>query len=182
MCVALHFSLLSLSTFLFFSYLISLILFFLNKFPPPSPAPAPSTLYPYTAQPLNGGRACPNPDTETCCIVDCISTWNAWSACDQSTSKKTRSALVTRPASGGGIACPANEEQTCVPPPLEPASCSTISDPSTFCAAFNFALIESASYTTCSSSRCTITSDAATCCKPKLNAAKCDSISDPTGK
>ena len=58
------------------------------------------------AQPVNGGKACPTrQEHETCCIVNCVSTWNAWSACDQSTSKKTRSALVTKPASGGGIAC-----------------------------------------------------------------------------
>ena len=34
--------------------------------------------------------------------------------------------------------------------------------------------------TSCSSSRCTIFSDAATCCKPIATAAKCNSISDTT--
>ena len=85
-------------------------------------------------QSRNGGKACPTrQEHETCCIVDCVYSWNAWSACDQQTSKKIRSAAVTRPASGGGSACPVDEEQTCVPPPLEPAACSTISDPLAFC-------------------------------------------------
>ena len=127
----------------------------------------------------NGGKACPtkSQEHEVCCVVNCVSTWNAWSACDQTTSKKIRTAAVTRPASGGGTACPADEEQTCVPPPLEPADCSTIKDPNSFCANYgNGDLIESASVTSCASSQCTMFSDAARCCQPIANAAKCNSI------
>ena len=62
--------------------------------------------------PVNGGTPCPAPVFETCPVVDCESHYDAWSTCN-SKGKETRLVIIDRENSGGGAACPANQERLC---------------------------------------------------------------------
>lgn len=64
------------------------------------------------ADPVNGGTPCPPPVIETCPVVDCESHYDAWSPCN-SKGKETRLVIIDRENSGGGAACPANQERLC---------------------------------------------------------------------
>ena len=62
-----------------------------------------------------------------------------------------------------------------------PAKCSSITNPSLFCANYgNSGLISAAASTDCADDPCTQQSDGRTCCQPSANAAKCDTIINPS--
>ncbi|NDC96380.1 hypothetical protein EB077_13825, partial [bacterium] len=82
--------------------------------------------YSITTPSDNGGKACPNPttETETCtkdCSVNCIGLWENWSNCNavcinnnsSASGNRTRTFTITTPSANGGIACPTTETKTC---------------------------------------------------------------------
>lgn len=75
-----------------------------------------------TAQPSNGGNACPVSQTQPCntqpCSEDCVYTWGDWSTCDKTCNgTQTRQPIITTPATpgGDGKACPSPQTQLCNP-------------------------------------------------------------------
>ena len=76
-----------------------------------------------TTPPLNGGKACPSPSTQTisCRVkdcppeaVNCEGTWSAWSDCSEQCGEgtQTRSWNTTTQPKHGGQACPSPEEES----------------------------------------------------------------------
>eukprot|EP01125_Pyxidicula_operculata_P004565 TRINITY_DN1717_c0_g4_i2.p1 TRINITY_DN1717_c0_g4~~TRINITY_DN1717_c0_g4_i2.p1 ORF type:complete len:1852 (-),score=391.75 TRINITY_DN1717_c0_g4_i2:144-5249(-) len=73
----------------------------------------------------NGGISCPAPESEPCntgeCTTaykDCVYTWGSWGSCSQFCGNGVQYRLpeITTPASGGGIACPGPDQQSCSSP------------------------------------------------------------------
>jgi hypothetical protein len=67
-----------------------------------------------------GGKACESEqEPQNCnlgpCPVDCEHTWDTWSTCSVTCGdgKRTRSAIVVKPAEHNGKACPNREEEVC---------------------------------------------------------------------
>ncbi|QIG59935.1 thrombospondin type-1 domain-containing protein 7A isoform X8 [Dishui Lake phycodnavirus 4] len=85
--------------------------------------------YTHTRPAAHGGMACDIADqfqeSQECntqaCPVACVGAWGEWGACSQSCGggMKSRTYAVTTPATGGGQACPANNEQ------VEETACNT---------------------------------------------------------